>query len=66
MVASRGLAKSRKSGSGGQGFEVEACSKGVHKKMIASRALARFCKNVDLDNRGLKLMFLAKKLISKW
>ena len=63
------MAKTRKSGSGGQCFEVEACSKGVHKKMIASRDLARFCKNVDLDNRdnrGLKLMFLAEKLISKW
>ena len=46
MLASSTLAKLRKSGSGGQGFEIDVFTKELDRKMIASSALARFWKSV--------------------
>ena len=45
MVASRALAKLRKSKSGGQGSEIEDLSKETDKQMVASRALAKLRKS---------------------
>ena len=71
--ASSALAKVEKSGSGGQGSEMDACSKQHNQIMIASKALASFWISgsgsqayaIDVFSKGTNMKMIVSKALAR-